>query len=260
MLYLAAAQATPALRELFDPDMPTMMRAFHVLDGTIRGQIITDDRLRPTWAAVYEHTYGTLYLGGTFDRALLGQLIGELQKQGDVVIGRWPGDPLLQLLPPQPDYDGRTLYFTDRSRSVDLAMYQAPAGCVLRRMDAALFERSLDRDAVLSAYGSSERVLSSSISFFLMRDQEILCEAGSGPANLGTIEVGVTTLEAHRGRGYATIACARVIRACEQSGLETWWDCAKQNLASVALAHKLGYRSEREYRVLAWYSRSADAS
>src|SRR5215213_10304152 len=120
MLYLTADQATPALRALFDPDMPTMPRAFSVLDGHISGQIVTDDPVRPAWAAVREATFGTLYLGGRFDQSLVQQLIDELRATGDVVIGRWPDDALLQLLPPQPDYDGWTLYFTNRSQDTRL--------------------------------------------------------------------------------------------------------------------------------------------
>jgi RimJ/RimL family protein N-acetyltransferase len=257
MLYLTASEATPALRALLDPDMPTMLRAFGVLDGHISGQIITNDRVRPAWVAVREATFGTLYLGGAFDRPLVQQLIDGLRATGDVVIGRWPDDMLLQLLPPQSDYDGRTLYFTNRSHDTRLAAFleQIPAGCALRRRNAALFERSLDYETSLSAFGSSEHVLAKSLGFFLMRDREILCEAATGPAALGKIEVGVTTHAAYRGRGYATITCARLIQACEELGHATWWDCAKQNLASVALARKLGYRTEREYRVLAWSQR-----
>jgi RimJ/RimL family protein N-acetyltransferase len=259
MLSLTADRVTPALRALFDPDMPTMLRAFGVLDGHIYGQIMTNDPVQPAWAAVREATFGTLYLGGAFDQALLRQLIGDLRAKGDVLIGRWPDDALLQILPPQPDYDGRTLYFTDRSRDARLAAFleQMPPDCVLRRMDAALWERSLDRDTSLSAFGSREHVLEKSLGFFLMRDHEILCEAATGPAAQGKIEVGVTTHEAYRGRGYATITCARLIQACEELDYATWWDCAKQNLASVALARKLGYRTEREYRVLVWSQRSA---
>jgi RimJ/RimL family protein N-acetyltransferase len=261
ILHLTAAQITPALHALFDPNMPTMLRAFHVLDGIISGHIYTDDAIQPTRAAVYEATYGTLYLGGIFDRGLLGQLIGDLRSQGDVLITRWPGDSLLQLVPPQPDYDGQALYFTNRAQAIDLAAYQEliPPGCTLRRRDAALFERSLDRDASISAFGTAERAQAASVGFFLMRDHEILCEAATGPVTMGKIEVGVTTHEPYRGRGYATISCARLIQECEELGYDTWWDCAKQNAASVALARKLGYETEREYRVLGWFQRAADS-
>jgi RimJ/RimL family protein N-acetyltransferase len=257
MFHIAPDQVTPALRALFDLDMPTMPRALNVLDGHIAGQIITDSPAHPTWGAVYSATFGTLYLGGAFDAPLLQRLVDDLRQTGDVLIGRWPDDPLIALLPPQPDYDGWTLYFPNRSRSTDLNAHiqQLPAGHQLRRMDAALLERSLDRDSSLAAFGSAEHVLAKSLGFFLMRGDEILCEAATGPAALGRIEVGVTTHAAHRGRGYATMTCARLIQACEEQGYETWWDCAKQNLASTALARKLGYQNEREYRLLAWSRR-----
>jgi RimJ/RimL family protein N-acetyltransferase len=258
MIQIAPTEVTPALRALFDLDMPTMPRAFSVLDGHITGQILTDNPDRPTWAAVREATFGTLYLGGAFDASLLRRLVDHLRQVGEVIVGRWPGDALLALLPPQPDYDGWTLYFTDRPHNIGLDAYlrQMPPDCELRRMDRALFERLLDRDAYLMSFGGVEPVLAKALGFFLMYGDEILCEAATGPVALGKIEVGVTTREAHRGRGYATIACARLIQTCEEQGYDTWWDCAKQNVASAALARKLGYRTEREYRVLAWSKQS----
>jgi RimJ/RimL family protein N-acetyltransferase len=260
MIQISPQHVTPALRALFDPDMPTMPRAFSVLEGHIVGQIITDDPDRPTWGAVRETTFGTLYLGGACDAPLLRYLIDHLRQEGDVIVGRWPGDALLALLPPQPDYDGWTLYFTNRPHHAGLERYlhQLPPGYELRRMDRALFDRLLDRDAYLASFGSVELVLAKALGFLLMRGDEILCEAATGPVALGRIEVGVTTREGHRGRGYATLTCARLIQACEEQGYDTWWDCAEQNVASAALARKLGYRTERRYRVLAWSKRPSN--
>lgn len=42
------SQISPALRALFDVDQPLAIRCFGVLDGTIRGQIWTDEPVRPT--------------------------------------------------------------------------------------------------------------------------------------------------------------------------------------------------------------------
>src|SRR5262245_43945049 len=120
MIHISPAQVTPALHALFDPDMPTMPRACAVLDGHITGQIMTDDPDRPTWGAVRSRTFGTLYLGGTFSVPLLQQLVDDLRRTGDVLVGCWPGDPLLALLPPQADYEGWTLYFTNRLRDTAL--------------------------------------------------------------------------------------------------------------------------------------------
>jgi RimJ/RimL family protein N-acetyltransferase len=43
------------------------------------------------------------------------------------------------------------------------------------------------------------------------------------------------------------------IRACEGLGYRTYWICARQNRASAAVARKLGFRTEREYRLWAWF-------
>jgi RimJ/RimL family protein N-acetyltransferase len=65
--------------------------------------------------------------------------------------------------------------------------------------------------------------------------------------------VGVMTHELYQGRGYATLTCAHLLQACEALGYQTYWNCAKQNRASAALARKLGYRVEREYKLVAWF-------
>ena len=52
------------------------------------------------------------------------------------------------------------------------------------------------------------------------------------------------------------VTCAHLIRDCEARGYQTYWNCARQNLASAAVARKLGYRTEKEYRLLAWFKRN----
>jgi len=45
------------------------------------------------------------------------------------------------------------------------------------------------------------------------------------------------------------------VQACEHKGLSTYWNTAKQNLPSAAIARRLGYRVEGEYNLLAWFKR-----
>ncbi len=45
---------------------------------------------------------------------------------------------------------------------------------------------------------------------------------------------------------------ARLIHEVEALGGQTYWNCAKQNVASAAIARKLGYRVEKEYRCMVW--------
>ena len=257
MRTISPHELTPATIALFDRTKPTMPRAFNVLEGTARGQILIDDAARPSWAVVRDGIYGTLYLGGQFTPALLATVVDHFRKQGEVGIGCWPGDPLNHMLPPNPGYDGATLYFTDRSADVALDSFQPelPASYSLVQRDEQLFARSFDYESALAAFGGVENVMRLTLGVVLLHDRVVVCEAATGAATHGRIEVGVTTAEAYRGRGCASMACAKLIQLCERQGYATWWDCAKHNSASARLARKLGYQNQREYRYVWWAQR-----
>jgi hypothetical protein len=255
MLQILPNQVTPRLRALFDPRMPAGFRCFAVLEGGVAGRVLTDDPAEPTWGVVQEGAFGTVYPAGAIDAPTWRELIADLRRDSDVLVGLWPEDGRIDQLPAARDYDGFTLDFTDRpiGEGLDAYLRQLPDGCDMRTLDRELFERSQDRDFYSGLYGSAERALENIQARFLMRGDEICCEAYAYFAALGTIEIATSTSEPYRGRGYATIACAHLIQACEQLGYRTYWNCASQNHASAALARKLGYRKQREYRLLAWF-------
>jgi len=258
MIEVAPDQVTPQLRALFDSRMPAGFRCFAVIAGDAAGRILTDDPVRPTWGAVQEGAFGTVYPGGTLAAPTWHRLIAKLYQDCDVLVGLWPDDERIQLLPSSPDYDGFTLDFTDRpiGAGLDGDLPQLPDGCNMRNLDRELFERSEDRDFYSTLYGSAGQALKKVHARFLMRGDEICCESYAYFAALGMIEIATSTREPYRGRGYATITCAHLIQACEAHGYQTYWNCAKQNLASAAVAHKLGYRTEKDYRLLAWLKRN----
>jgi GNAT superfamily N-acetyltransferase len=255
MIEVHPDQVTPELHALFDPHMPAGFRCFAVITGDVVGRILTDDPVHPTWGAVQEGAFGTVYPGGALAASTWHQLIAKLRADGDVLVGLWPDDTRIQLLPPAPDYAGFTLDFTNRTISVgvDGDLPQLPDGCHMCNLDRELFDRSEDPDFYCTLYGSAEQALEKLQARFLMQGDAICCESYAYFAALGTIEIAVSTSEPYRGRGYATITCAHLIQACEAQGYQTYWNCAKQNLASAAVARKLGYCTEKEYRLLAWY-------
>jgi RimJ/RimL family protein N-acetyltransferase len=182
---------------------------------------------------------------------LLCQLISSLRKNGEVLVGLQENDPRWRLFPSEADYFGYTLEFTDREARPDLP--PVPAGCELRRLDPSLGKQILDRNLLIRMFGSIQSALEWGYGLCLLRDGELLCETFAGPAAQGMIEIGVETQPHHMHKGYATITCARLIELMEQLGYRTYWNCAKDNQPSAALARKLGYRTEKEYRLLAWY-------
>ena len=251
MVNLNADQVTPEILSLFDLSKPTMPRAFNVLEGLNHGQIIVDDAAHPSWAVVRESTYGTLYFGGEVDAVVVSLMVEHFRQFGEVGIGCWLNDPMNGMIPPDPSYDGRTLYFTERSRSIN-PQTRLPEGYRLAIRDRQLFQQSFDYESTVSAFSSEENVLKHTLGVVVLHGGQVVCEAATGGLTHGRIEVGVTTHESHRQRGLASLACLRLIQMCEERGYETWWDCAKQNIPSVKLAYKLGYQNEREYRYVFW--------
>lgn len=255
MREITPGQVTPALEALLPHDGHAYRRCLAVLDGLQRGRILTDDPAAPTWAAAQERFDGTLFLGGALDRALVGAIVAHLARDFDVVIGAPAGDPLLELLPPDSHYDGADLDFWDRDPALDLERLAAvPPGLRLARIDADLLPRCAWGTDTVRMFGGVERALAHGLGYCLLAGETIVSEAFAGPRSRGAMEMGTITHPAHRGRGYATIVCARAALECERQGAETWWNCARQNQASAAIARRLGYRQSREYRVLAWFT------
>jgi RimJ/RimL family protein N-acetyltransferase len=55
------------------------------------------------------------------------------------------------------------------------------------------------------------------------------------------VEIGINTLKENRGRGYAKIVVAAMIKYLVQSGKTPLWSCAADNQASAGLALAVGY-------------------
>jgi hypothetical protein len=116
---------------------------------------------------------------------------------GEVGTGCWLDYELNDMFPSYPDYDGRTLYFTERSMNDnELLNTSLPPGCALTQRDEILFKQSFDYESTLDSFGSIEAVLSQTLGFVILHEGKVVCEAATGAPTHGRVEVGVTTHEA----------------------------------------------------------------
>lgn len=255
MIRITFEEVTPAIRSLFRVDEPQARRCFAVLDGAVSaGKIIVDNLMDPKWGMVQEAGDNSIYLGGSVDVPAFVELFAALRQEGDVLVGMWPDDPRIRYLPPNPAYDGTTLEFYDRpaGKGLEIWLRQVPADCVINRLDRDLIMRTEWGPDDVRTIGGVEIWEKSCFGYCLMRGSEILSEATVGPPALGLYEPGVFTHIGHRGKGYATMVAARLIQEIEAMSGRTYWNCARQNVASGAVARKLGYRIEKEYRCMMW--------
>ena len=254
MIRITSDKVTQAIRSLFRTDEMQAARCFAVLDGAIStGKIIVDNPVDPEWAIVQEAVDHCLYLGGSIDALSFAEVFAALRQEGNVLVGMLPSDPRIRYLPPDPARDSLTLEFYDRPVGKGLDAYlQVPADCTIKRLDRDLVMRTEWGPNDVEFHGGIETWEKSCFGYCLMHGDEILSEATVGPPGLGLYEPGVFTQQDHRGKGYATMVVARLIQEIEAMGGRTYWNCAKQNVASGAIARKLGYRIEKEYRCMVW--------
>jgi hypothetical protein len=114
LLRITAQQATQETLRLFDITKPTMPRAFQVLEGLNRGQILMDDPASPTTAVVRDGMNGNLYFGGDVSVPLVTSLASHFRETGEVGIGCWLGDPLNLRITSDFDYAGMTYGSVER--------------------------------------------------------------------------------------------------------------------------------------------------
>ena len=254
MIEINPHQVTPELISMFNLDMPTGIRALAVLAGGNNGKIFTDDPAHPTWGLVWEADDGVLYRGGKYNAEILSAAVTLLRQDSIAALGFRVGDSDTDLFPPNPDAGADCFEFDRPIGSSDLSAYFAlPDGYSLHRMDRTLLERSPKHEENLNRYISIENFLDKGIAVCVLYRDEIVCEAYADMEIMGVREIGIRTQEAYRKKRLATIACAHLIQLCEVSGSSIYWDCAKFNAGSVALARKLGFQNVRTYKLLAWF-------
>jgi RimJ/RimL family protein N-acetyltransferase len=124
-----------------------------------------------------------------------------------------------------------------------------PDGFEIQPTDRRLLERCEWRAEMEFYCGSLENFLLNGIGLCLMHEDDIIVEVYASSLGAGKAEIGAFTRNAYRGRGYAPIACAYLIQACEQRGYQPYWSCDAENMASIRVAQKLGFRQEQAYQV-----------
>jgi RimJ/RimL family protein N-acetyltransferase len=241
----------PALPALFDPSVPDNPVLWAVFKGRNTGKALTDDPNHPSQCVVRTDAILTFASRG-IGQAFLQEAIASFRQTSPVWLV-WPATLSAQLPAPEGGQIAQRLEFYDpEPRSPLLAdlRRQLPAGFEIHPIDRKLLERCEWRSDMEFYCGSLENFLANGMGFCLMHDDEIIVETYVSSFGELYAEIGAITREAYRGRGYAPIACAFLIEACEKRGYQAYWSCDADNSASIQMGRKLGFRHERAYQIL----------
>src|SRR4030095_15195814 len=250
-------QVTLRIRALFAADVPAKLRCFAVLEGVLPGDILVDDLMNPTWSVVRETGGGTTFLRDNIASEVSHQVISTLRQTGNVVVGLRNNDSRWAQLQSDSAQDDVNIEFLDRvsEQVLETFLSRKSLDWHIQQIDSNVFPRCAWYSVICREYGTAEQFLQKGLGFCLMGGaDEILAEVYLTPAVQGIREIGVRTQAACRGQGFGTVLSAYAIKQCEQSGDRVYWNTAQQNLASLALARKLGFQRERAYPVRIWHT------
>jgi len=240
----------PALKGLFDPHIPNSPALWAVLEGRHSGVALVHRAHNPE-QCVLRTDAALTYLSTQTRQAFLDASIQHLRRRGPVWLV-WPHHSRLE-----PPPDGRAavvhrLEFYDCDPQSDTLIQwceRLPDGFEIRPIDAPLFQHCEWREEMAFYAGSEENFLAQDIGLCLLNGEEVLAEAYASALGNALAEIGATTRQPHRGRGYAPIACAYLIQDCHQRGYQAYWSCDADHSASIRVARKLGFRRERPYTI-----------
>jgi RimJ/RimL family protein N-acetyltransferase len=253
MIEINLAESAGAVRPLFKETVPDGPRLFSALNGYHPAIAVADAADHPQWCVLRSGWFGRTFIGGQIEPDVLGLAVQQLRKTGHVLLDL--GDPRSTQYPPGATDIEPRIEFYDRppeDPALERWIAAVPANVSVRPVTHEMFEACAMRHQCLSVFGTVSGYLERSVGFLLLEGMRILSEAHAIFWGDTLVEIGVHTADDHRGLGYATRVSAHLIRACENKGYATYWGCHVDNLASAAVARKLGYRTENNY-ALAYY-------
>jgi RimJ/RimL family protein N-acetyltransferase len=240
----------PDLSALFDPEISNNPMLFATLLGHAPGRAWVDDLSNPLQCMV--RINGLLvFLSRDATQAFLEEGLDVIKQFSHVGLVWRPGASNLQI--PKADRILARIEFTEYDSEsqfiANLIKGGLPDGFEIRDIDEELIEKIESREEIKIYGGSLENFLVHGFGVCLTNKAEIISEAYTPFVTTKNAELGIATKETHRGHGYATITCAYFIETCRKRGLEPYWSCDADNLASLSLARKLGFKNERAYDI-----------
>lgn len=254
-------------REAFSGLLPTLLglpinhlfvRA--VLERCVEGWVWVDDVQNPALVHVI-HPYGMTLLFGDTAAVSKEALSQHLHVQACSAADRWmqifPANQaprVRELLQAEvaeansPPAGPKPQQFTRANFRFDAGRYaakefsrQAPEGLTLRPMTEADFALAGLSVSPPCFWRDAQQFLQGGGGWCVAQGKEVAAMAFASFRFGNELEIGVETRSDFRRRGLAQIAAAALIDACLAQRLEPVWACRKENLASYALAQRLGF-------------------
>ncbi len=224
--------------------------AFAVLEGRQPGHVFADDAISPRSALVVHSGQPSLLCGEA-------DSVSSLFLQ--IIAARFPGrstplfwtasDDWHRVLAALPGTPLRRMVFRyEPSFSLEAAEENISLHGPVKRMDEALLEspESSLKSGSVSLWGGPAGFVRNSFGFCALHSGQAGSFCAAAFIGGGAAEIDISTAEEFRRMGLAAAAARAFLRYCRELGLRPNWSCRSDNLASAALAEKLGFVRQQE--------------
>jgi hypothetical protein len=121
-----------------------------------------------------------------------------------------------------------------------------PANVRIVRTDKKIYSDMKGVVVPTSFWNSPEDFYGNGVGFSLFYEDKLASTAYSAFIHGQKLELGIETVEAFRGKGFALLTSSALINYCLKNNYEPIWSCRLENTGSYRLACKLGFEPVRE--------------
>lgn len=249
-------QDVDRVRHLFDADHLSFV-VDAIRGGNSPARVWVDSILAPRAALIWDESH-SVYLAGALDRAeewrdLVDREIGSV---GQGVLKAYVTDDAAETVFAGYPFQRRerVLYRGDRPVIADWR-HRLPAGFEVSMIDDRLTEPDSLANAadvvaeIESCWTSLDSFRRNGFGFIAHDAQAIVCWCTAEFVSDRTCGVGIETVPAHRGRGFATLTASAFMEHCAKWAITPHWDAWRSNVPSVAVAEKVGFRKPETYAI-----------
>ncbi|MBO5473403.1 MAG: GNAT family N-acetyltransferase [Lachnospiraceae bacterium] len=202
---------------------------------------------------LFWHYSGFAFIAGAYDESFLGAVYEQfIEKNTDnrrfVLFS--DGKCIADYFCRKANTDTERRYFFEyRNENRDIH-YKVPHHYELREIDVELLSKMEGRITPYFSWDCSEAFLEKGKGYCLISGDDIAAWAFSAAVSDGEIDIGVEVCEKYRHRGLATVVAKAMIQYILSANKVPVWACHCQNIASAALAGKLGFIKTGECSVI----------
>lgn len=109
------------------------------------------------------------------------------------------------------------------------------------RTDSQMVREMIGSVVPLQFWESEVDFTENGVGFSLFYNNQLAATAFSSFIHDDKLELGIETIEAFRGRGFAKHICSTLIDYCLENNFEPVWACSLANVGSYRLAQKIGF-------------------